>query len=110
MSLSLIAYRSSAEHDKHVRIVEFCRANEVSLPRETAAYFGDDSDGVDLRNLDIDVDDLLRAGEVLLDDGDDTPCGTIQAARVDEEMTVGFELAVSAIPEGATRLRVCWRY
>jgi hypothetical protein len=110
MSLSLIAYRSSAEHDKHVRIVEFCRANGVSLPRETAAYFGDASEGIDPNNLNIEIDDLLRCGEVLLDDGDDRPRGTIQSARIDEEMSVGFELAVSAIPKGATRLRVCWRY
>lgn len=110
MSLYLRAYRSSAEHDKHVKIAEMCRANDVSLPRETAAYFGDDSEGVSANLSQDEVDELLQVGEVYVYDGDDVVRGNMPAALLDVEMQLGFEIDVASIPKGATRLRVFWSF
>ena len=109
MTLYLTAYRSSAEHEKHLKIVEMCRQCSVSLPRETAAYFGDDSDGVDPRELE-DTDERLRVAFVQLSDGEDRPRGTLEATAINEEMIVGFEIAVDDLPKDAKRLRIVWHY
>ena len=57
MSTSAKGFRSplDPEHQKHVKVLTFCKEMGVSLPPETAKYFGDD-----IRIECIDPDDLLE--------------------------------------------------
>ena len=55
-SISVQGFRSplDLEHQKHIKVLQFCKEMKVSLPEETAKYFGDDI------SMDcIDPDDLL---------------------------------------------------
>jgi hypothetical protein len=100
------AYRTSEEHKKHVEVLAFCRERGVSLPRETAAYFGDDADGIDPEAFSVeDVEERLRLGSVRIGDGDVRPFGNISAAPVDREMCVGVEISLQNLPPDTKWLR-----
>lgn len=98
--LEVKGFRSSAEHDKHIEILEFCRQKGVSLPRETAAYFGDGSEDIDPRNIEPEtIEDLLKVD-----------IGAAVSDYDEREMVEGYVLDVRRLPPDVTTVRFEVRY
>jgi len=95
MSTYVQAFKSSAEHDKHVKILKFCRKQKVSLPKETAAYFGNDSEGIDPDDIyDEEIEELLR---VDIEVREFSP----------HESADAYEINVKDLPPEVERIRFC---
>lgn len=62
MSLSInidgLSDKSNPEFAKHLKVVEFCIANEVSYPKETSEFFKGQVHGED-------IDDIVPSQEVI---------------------------------------------
>ena len=88
MCTTVNGYRSpeDSEHQKHVKVLQFCKEVGVSLPQETAEYFGDD-----IRIEYIDPDDLLIV--------------EIPFHKVDVDDGYNYEVILSEIPEGVNKIR-----
>ena len=88
MSTSVKGFRSpeDSEHQKHVKVLQFCKDMGVSLPEETAEYFGDD-----IRIDRIDPDDLLVV--------------EIPFHKVDVDDGYNYEVILSEIPKGINKIR-----
>ena len=92
---NILHHDSKTEHDSHVKVLQFCREQKVSLPVETAAYFGDESEGIDPNCIsDNEVEELLET---------DIKCCVTKDTSV--EMQERWEIDVSKIPRGVTRIR-----
>lgn len=80
---------TDAEFKKHKKILLMCLENEVSLPKETAEYFG--SDSADLYLLDGKLSiELVK---------------NIHYIEYREDMIDGFEVDLSKLPSGVSKLR-----
>lgn len=101
MSTHVCGLKDNAEHEKHVTVWEFCMQQKVSLPKETAEYFGWESheaEGIDPKQMnDGEIEEMLEVSErdlishgCLKEWGDDS--------------RTGFELDVSKIPKDVTRI------
>ena len=88
MSTTVSGYRSpeDSEHQKHVKVLQFCKEMGVSLPQETAEYFGDD-----IKIEYIDPDDLLEV--------------EIPFHKVDVDAGYNYEVILSEIPKGINKIR-----
>ena len=77
------------EFQKHKKILLMCKEAEVSLPKETAEYFGDDSP--EEYNLDEKLEINLIEGT--------------HYEEWEGDMQQGFEVDLSKLPKGVTKLR-----
>jgi len=80
---------TDSEYIKHKEILEVCAKNEVTLPKETAEYFGDDFPQRYL--LDEKLSVALKEGE--------------HYNNWSDESSEGFELDLTKLPKGVTKLR-----
>lgn len=95
MNTRIQAFKSSDEHDKHVRVLEFCRVEGVTVPIETAAYFGDDTEGTDPNEYyDIEIEEMLKVD-----------LGACLTRDNSVEMENRWEIDVSKIPPGVAIIR-----
>lgn len=95
MSTHIVGFRNRVDHDKHLAVRDVCRDAGVSLPRETAAYFGDDSEGVDADAWgDSEIEERLQTSL--------GPCAT----KWFGEMKDGFEIDVDLIPKDVKTIRI----
>jgi hypothetical protein len=94
MSTHIVAFKDRKEHDKHLRIRQMCIEEGVSLPRETAAYFGDDSEGIDPNAW----------NEYELEERLETSLGGC-VSKWGREMEDGFEIDVDYIPKDVKKIR-----
>ena len=87
VSISVKGFRSplDLEHQKHIKVLQFCKEMEVSLPEETAEYFGDD-----IRIDCIDPDDLLVV--------------EIPFHEVSNENSYKYEVILGEIPDGVHKI------
>lgn len=87
-------YKSSEEHEKHMRVLKFCREERVTLPRETAAYLGNDSEGISADSwTDDELDEKLEI---------DIETCVSQPSREYEDC---WEISVKDIPPEVIRIR-----
>lgn len=77
------------EYLKHKEILEVCAKNEVTLPKETAEYFGEE---YPQRYL---LDEKLA---VILNEG-------IHYTKYSADGSDGFEVDLTKLPKGVTKLR-----
>jgi hypothetical protein len=94
MSTHITAYKDPSEHDKHVKVLEVCREAGVSVPRETAAYFGDDSEGISPEAWShYEIEERLETslGSAVSEWGDD--------------YRSGYEIDVDALPKDVKKIR-----
>jgi hypothetical protein len=87
LSISVKGFRSplDQEHQKHIKVLQFCKEMKVSLPEETAKYFGDD-----IRIECIDPDDLLEV--------------EIPFYEVSTEYGRKYEVILGEIPDGVHKI------
>lgn len=80
---------TDADFQKHKKILIFCIENEVSLPKETSAYFGSED-----------------AGEYMLDEKLSVDLKEGQHYRYwSDESSQGFEVDLPKLPKGVYKLR-----
>lgn len=80
---------TNPEYQKHKKVLLFCEEQGVSLPKETAEYFG--SDSADLYLLDEKLSiELVK---------------NIHYVEYREDMVEGFEVDLSKLPSGVSKLR-----
>ena len=72
-------------YKKHLAVLKACHYANVSLPKETAEYFGDDSPELYLAEEKLEVE--------------------IPVSKWEDPSSSGFELNVSDIPEGVVKIR-----
>lgn len=91
MSTHIIAYipDTDPEYQMHKEVLQVCAKNEVSLPIETAAYFGDSSPQLYLLDEKLEVD-LVKG---------------IHFKEWSDESSQGFEVDLTQLPKGVTKLR-----
>lgn len=77
------------DYQKHKKILLFCMESEVSLPPETAAYFGSNKPNHYLLDQRIEMD--------LKEDVHYTPWS--------DDSCQGFEVDLTKLPKGVTKLR-----
>jgi len=95
MSTHIVGFKDRTEHDKHLRVLEVCKDAGVSVPRETAAYLGDDSEGVDPNAWDeYEIEEALQ-----------TSLGAC-VREFNREMEQGYEIVVDSIPDDVKVIRV----
>jgi hypothetical protein len=82
------------EFQKHKKILLLCIESDVSLPKETAGYFGSDEPYFSL------IDERLS---VSLKDG-------VHYREYQNDSCSGYEVDLKSLPEGVTKLRFrnCW--
>lgn len=95
MSTHIVGFKDRTEHDKHLRVLEVCREAGVSVPRETAAYLGDDSEGISPDAWsEYEIEERLQTG-----------LGAC-VSNFNREMEEGFEIDVDSIPSDVKVIRI----
>lgn len=94
MSSHVVGLRDRAEHDKHLKVRDVCREANVSLPRETAEYFGEAGDG--FKAEDFSEEEIEARLEVPLDCCTEKYCA---------EYRDGFDVVVDNIPSHVKIIR-----
>jgi hypothetical protein len=92
MSTEIMAFMpdTDLEFQKHKKILLMCIDAEVSLPKETAEYFGDNEDP-ELWMLDEKLELELLEG--------------VHYTEYSENSSEGFEIDLSKLPKGIAKLR-----
>jgi len=80
---------TDAEFQKHKKILLMCSENDVSLPKETAEYFGSDS-----------ADEYLLDEKLEIELKED-----VHYKNWFDESSQGFEVDLTKLPKGVTKLR-----
>jgi hypothetical protein len=88
------AFMSCDEHERHVRIMKMCKEEKVSLPRETATYFGDDSDDINPNCIEESIIEEKLEVDI-----------SRAVFEYKEEMIDGFEVLMKHIPKHVVRIR-----
>lgn len=83
---------TNVEYQKHKKVFLACKEAGVDLPKQTAEYFGSDS-------VDVVEDDLLEGKlEMKLQLG-------VHFTNYSADMQDGFEVDLTKLPQGVTKLR-----
>jgi len=85
MSTHIIGLISSDNelYQKHLKVLKVCRDASVSIPKETYNYFSGDYEGIEDQKLEVEL----------------------KKYTYETDMTSGYEIIVSEIPEGVERIR-----
>jgi len=77
------------EYQKHKKVLLICQESGVSLPKETAEYFGEDDPNSYLLDEKLEIE--LKLG--------------VHYEDYQENSSVGFEVDLTKLPKGVTKLR-----
>ena len=97
MNTQITGYMSSEVHEKHLRILNFCKKEGISCPEETAFYFTGDKSEV--RASDVDEEEIEEKLEISLSD-------CLSDCDSSQDMEDRWEIDVKKIPEDVTIIRI----
>lgn len=80
---------TDAEYQRHKKVLLVCQEAEVELPKETAKYFGSEEANEETLESKLEVDLVLGK----------------HYTEYSADMTEGFEVDLTKLPKGVTKLR-----